>query len=287
MKKINIYSLIFLFVLTSVFSCDNDDSIPRRGKPMISVENSSLTVNEGESAVFDFNVEYPIKESIYIRIDVLDENGNILPTAEPIGDPNSGNGFSAIVLDDINVPYDTWFDSGAFGFGYLGGSGYIAEIPAYSETFQLSINALLDAVPNEAPETFSFRLTGSVTMAAEIQEQINITINNVNACTWTLETTDEFGDGWNGGFITATINGVDSNYAASGEGSIFEIGMVDDDVYSFTYTSGGGSGEAPGWEEENSFTLTAPDGTVFSGDGTDGTLIPEGEITSGTNNCPN
>ena len=55
----------------------------------------------------------------------------------------------------------------------------------------------------------------------------------------------------------------------------------------FNQISGSRSGQAPGWEEENSFTLNAPEGTVFADDGTDGTLIAEGEITSGTNIYPN
>lgn len=283
-NKINIGFAIALMML---FACQDDDSIPRRGKPTISVEESAKTLNEGETAVFDFTIEYAVNEPIFIRIDVLDENGNIIPTTEPVGDPSSGNGYAALVLDDINVPYNTWFDSGFFSYGYLGGSGYVAEVPAYAESFQLSIDALLDAVADEAPETYTFRLSATSTMAASIEEEISITINNVNACAWTLETFDAFGDGWNGGFITATINGVEATYAASGLGSTFEIGMVDNDVFSFTYTSGGGSGQAPGWEEENTYILTAPDGTVFSDDGTDGTLIAEGEITSGTNLCPN
>lgn len=279
------YKITILLAVALIFSftaCEDDDSIPRRGKPTITVVEASKTVDEGQSAVYDFNVEYPVNESIFIRIDVLDADGNPIPTTEPIGDPNSGNGYAALVLDDINVPYNTWFESGFFSYGYLGGSGYVAEIPAFTESFSLSIDALLDSVADEAPETYTFRLTGVSTAAAVIDEEITLTINNVNACTWTLVTNDAFGDGWNGGFITATINGVDTNYAASGEGSTFEIGMVDNDVYSFTYTPNGGAG-SPGWEEENTYTLTAPDGTEFS----DGPVPAAGEITSGTNICPN
>lgn len=282
-NKITIVIAVTLLLFYT--ACQDDDSIPRRGKPTITVVESSKTVDEGQTAVYDFNVEYPVNESIFIRIDVLDADGNPIPTTEPIGDPNSGSGYAAIVLDDINVPYNTWFDSGFFSYGYLGGSGYVAEIPAFTESFSLSINALLDSVADEAPETYTFRLTGVSTAAAVIDEEINMTINNINACTWTLVTNDAWGDGWNGGFITATIDGVSTDYAASGESSTFEIGMIDGNVYSFTYTSGGGTGQAPGWEEENSYTLTAPDGTVFADDGTDGTLIAEGEITSGTNIC--
>ena len=276
--KFNIGIAIIMMILFS--ACQDDDSIPRRGKPVITVEITDITVNEGESAVYNFNVEYAVNEPIFIRIDILDSEGNPIPTTEPVGDPSSGNGYAALTLDDINVPYSTWFDSGFFSYGYLGGSGYVAEIPAFTESFQLSIDALLDSVLDEAVETYTFRLTATSTMAAFIEEEITLTINNVNACTWTLVTVDDFGDGWNGGFITATINGVSTEYSASGYGSTFEIGMVDNDMYSFSYTPNGGSGP-PGYEEENTYTLTAPDGTEFS----DGPIPAGGEITSGTNFC--
>ncbi len=281
MKKISLYLLGIIFL--TVNACQDDDSIQRTGKPSISVAERSVTVNEGQAAVFDLDIEYPVNETIFIRVDVLDENGNVIPTAEPIGDPNSGAGFSAIVMDDFTVPYETWFDSGYFSYGYAGGSGYVAAIPPYAENFQLTINADLDAVPNEAPETFNFRLTATSTLAATINEEVSVTINNINACVWTLVTNDAYGDGWNGGFITANVNGVETTYAASGFGSTFEIGMVDNDDYSFTYTSGGGTGQAPGWEEENTYTLTSPDGTMVF---TDGPIPTEGVITSGTNICP-
>jgi hypothetical protein len=58
--------------------------------------------------------------------------------------------------------------------------------------------------------------------------------------------------------------------------------------YSIAYVSGGGTGGSPGWESENYFKLTAPDGTTSweSGSLNYSSIPTEGVVTSGTNACP-
>lgn len=179
-QKIN-YSLVVVFLLGLVsYSCqDNDDSIPRRGKPELTILSNSVTVSEGETATFNLNVEYPISEKIDIRIDVLDANGLPIATADPTdGDASTGNGFyDRVQFESFEVPYPTWFESGWFSYGYLGGSGYVASFPAFTETIELNIETLQDFIP-EGSETVNFRLTGTSLMNATIEEDISITITD-------------------------------------------------------------------------------------------------------------
>lgn len=177
MKRIKLFSIICLTSLIFT-SCIDDDSIPKTGKPALTVINPSVTVTEGETATFNLTVEYPIATKIDVRIDVLDEEGNPIPTAEAIGDPNSGNGYSAIDLEDVEVPYPTWFDSGWFNFGYLGGSGYVATFDPFTESFDIDINTLIEDLPNET-KTVNLRLSATSEMAVAIDEVITINIENL------------------------------------------------------------------------------------------------------------
>ncbi|GGI58293.1 hypothetical protein [Winogradskyella haliclonae] len=168
----------FLLASIVVMSCDDKDSIERTGKPSLTIDNSTVTVTEGETATFNFTVEYPVSTKIDIRIDVLDENENPIPTAVAIGDPNSGNGYSPIDLDDIFVPYPTWFDSGWFNFGYLGGSGYVATFDPFTENFSIDINTLVEDIANPT-KIIKLRLSATSEMAASIDEIITINIENL------------------------------------------------------------------------------------------------------------
>jgi len=175
-KKLS-YAFVLVFLLGLVtFSCEDDDSIARRGKPQLRLLNNSVTVTEGETAVFMIDVEYPVTEKIDIRIDVLDDNGNPVVTAE--GDPTTGNGFyDRVQFEAIEVPYPTWFESGWFEYGYLGGTGYVATAPPFSESIELNIETIQDFIP-EATKTINLRLSSTSLMAAKIQQDISITIND-------------------------------------------------------------------------------------------------------------
>ena len=78
---------------------------------------------------------------------------------------------------------------------------------------------------------------------------------------WTLELEDVYGDGWNGGFITISIDGVETDYSASGFGGTEIITVPPGTTrFLFTYTAGD-------WEGENLYTLTDPNGMVVLEDG--------------------
>lgn len=178
-KKIT-YPLVFVFLLGLVnVSCEDDDSIARRGKPALSVLNNTVTVTEGETARFNIDVEYPVSEKIDIRIDILDEQGNPVVTANPSGgDATTGNGFyDRVEFESIEVPYPTWFEAGWFQYGYLGGSGYVATFPPFSDSIELNIETIQDFIP-ENTESVTLRLTTTSLMTATINETITINIQD-------------------------------------------------------------------------------------------------------------
>ena len=117
--------------------------------------------------------------------------------------------------------------------------------------------------------------------------ELSLTIENYLFCFWTLVTSDTYGDGWNGGYVEVTSEGVTTEYAEDDiDPTTFNIAITEGADYSFTYVSGGGTGGAPGWESENYYLLTSPDGDEWEDGSTDYTGVPtEGLITEGTNIC--
>ncbi|MDX5584747.1 MAG: hypothetical protein QNK20_07420 [Aureibaculum sp.] len=165
-------------------------------------------------------------------------------------------------------------------------------IPAYSNTAQLVVTIHNDAVV-EGTETLSLQLRSGPSLANQFLinpatsfPTLDLTIEDWVFCNWTLEANDTYGDGWNGGYVELTFDGVTEQYSAHGPSDIFEIPVSDGADYTFTYVSGGGTGASPGWESENYYKLTAPDGTFWEGGTQDYSGIPTpGVITSGTNSC--
>jgi gliding motility-associated-like protein len=76
-------------------------------------------------------------------------------------------------------------------------------------------------------------------------------------CTWTIQMNDQFGDSWNGGSITVTVDGVATNYTNTGGTQ---------QTVSFTVTSGVTISVSynPGgiWDNENSYTILDDLGNV-------------------------
>ncbi|NHN26050.1 hypothetical protein FIA58_010220 [Flavobacterium jejuense] len=169
--------LVSVIVLSFLASCQEDDSLTRRGKPGISITEKTITVIEGETATFNLSLDYAVQNKLDIRIEPLDENDNPIPVTEPDGDPNSGNGYIRLDFEDFNVPYGTWFEGGYFNYGYQGGTGYIVTYPAYTKDFQIDIETIRDIFP-ENTKTFKFRLSATSLIEAVLDEVITLNIEN-------------------------------------------------------------------------------------------------------------
>ena len=87
---------------------------------------------------------------------------------------------------------------------------------------------------------------------------------------WTLDMEDLFGDGWNGGSITVSIDGVENVYTYSGKTTSETITIPPGTSrFLFTYSAGD-------WEGENLYTLTDPNGVIVLQDG-----VGDGSQTNG------
>jgi len=87
---------------------------------------------------------------------------------------------------------------------------------------------------------------------------------------WIIEMVDSYGDGWDGAFITATIDGTGTDYTATGTGTDHTINVPPGSTsLVFTYTPGA-------FESEHSYTIKAPSGNIVAQQGPGPTA---GEIT--------
>jgi hypothetical protein len=110
-------------------------------------------------------------------------------------------------------------------------------------------------------------ILGEIFFSAPMQysDFIACTLSPPTPGTWTIVAKDSFGDGWQGGLITVNIDGIQTNYRAiaSEDTFTFEITGADEKM-SFTYSPGAGSNA---FEDENSYTITDPNGTVIFTEG--------------------
>ncbi|MDA9056255.1 hypothetical protein N9K49_00205 [Flavobacteriaceae bacterium] len=74
---------------------------------------------------------------------------------------------------------------------------------------------------------------------------------------WTLDLVDLYGDGWDGAYITATVDGVETRYMVNGSGTVHVVTIPSDtQTLVWSYTSGS-------YEEEHTFTMIDPSGTIY------------------------
>lgn len=87
------------------------------------------------------------------------------------------------------------------------------------------------------------------------------TLLSAQCCDHTLTMQDGYGDGWNGGHLEVFVNGASvGTFSATGYGSTATFSACDGDLIELTYT-------AADWENENTYWLSAGNGTVLFADG--------------------
>lgn len=267
-NKLNIKMLTLALGLVAFTSCKDDDlnGLDPQPKGTATTTTTSLMLLEGETGYIDFEISQAINKASQFKILVVG------------GDALIGEDFVA-----GDQPID--FDSG------IPGSGFEQTVPAYATSFSIPVETFRDADQTEGTRTVTLDIsaTGVRTILTPQTYRVEVTITDYEFCFWTLEMTDTYGDGWNGGFITVTADGASTDYACEdldGEVNIPETQIVPVQIgngsdFSITYTSGGGTGAGPGWESENEYVVTAPDGTEYA----DGPVPTEGVIVEGVNNC--
>jgi hypothetical protein len=77
--------------------------------------------------------------------------------------------------------------------------------------------------------------------------------------TWKVEMEDVYGDGWDGAYLTAEVNGVNTDYTITpnqAAAATHNITVPAGGTLTWSYTKGN-------FEEEHIFTITSPNGTVY------------------------
>lgn len=255
MKKY-LKSILLATILIFAVSCEEDQDVEAAistddySMATITLGPGSTTFNEKDEPVFVFDIELdkPLLRSVDISV-------------EQIG----GDAMLHYDYDIVN-----------------------ATIPAYTTTGQIMIMIHSDTEV-EGTETLELQLIPGPSLANAfllnpdtVFPSLNLTIEDYVFCFWTLDATDTYGDGWNGASINLTSEGETTTYAnedldgvLGSETVSFNIPVSDGADYSFEFISGD-------WDGEIVYTLTAPDGTVYS----DGPSPSVGVITSGTQDCP-
>lgn len=158
------------FLGAVLYSCQEDESLPRGGKPVVTVVTPTVTVVEGEDAVFSLNVSQPINDAIQFRIQVVG------------GDAVEDEDFS---MSNFQVPSI-----------YEGEFGYIGVIPAYQSQASFSIKTILDDLP-EQTKNVKFKITSVLRGKAFISETTFVDVNIQNFVGTDLVATFE----WSGDYI--------------------------------------------------------------------------------------
>ena len=257
MKKIN--KLLFLFALCTgvvTTSCSEDDNT---GDSLINNTkvNVTLTTDAGNNNVIISETLVPIDYTVTATLSEPSAAQIVIDLAQTSGATDGVD----IHLPTIIIPAGATSATG------------IIEIEIPSGDLESDVTFSIGATSRGNTNSFDF--------------DFNITITDYVFCLWTLEMNDAYGDGWQGAFITVNEAGVETEYGPEDFGTTLDIPIGEGYDFSITYTSGttGTSNPnlpgAPGYEEENSYVLTAPDGTVYS----DGPVPSVGIIVEGTNNC--
>lgn len=257
MKKIKLSMSLLAATLLVFTSCDSDDA-------------TNDSINENTNPIVNYDIPFgnnvtTVETDITYSYTVQLSDAQFVDTYVPV----SLVGGTATEHEDFDFDHSLVISKGSSDF-------VTGTVTIYRDT---------DVEPTE---TFTLRIGDTVLNANSTPQEITFTLENYVSCVWTLVTSDTYGDGWNGGYVELTSEGVTTQYSEDDNVSnTFLIDITDGADYEFKYVSGGGTGAAPGWESENYFSLTAPDGTFWEEGTMDYSGIPtDGVITSGTNVCP-
>jgi len=148
-------------------------------------------------------------------------------------------------------------------------------IVAGDTTGSATITVFADGT-GEDPESATLKVVGSGN-ATVSNGDFTFTVTEPATCDWVLDLEDSYGDGWNGAAITFDIDNGSAviPYTLDAGASVQHIVPVPDGFdLVVSYSSGA-------WDGEVSYTVTAPDGTVYS----DSYYPAVGDIFNGVNNC--
>lgn len=266
---------IALVALTSICitSCDDGDKIIDE---ILATTERGAVLRTIETFGTDFD-RFDTSSPFGVTFEEQDvENGALLQTVEifvNFVDNTAGNGETAPAEVSVATFSASDFTEGPFGLPRA----------TYETTFADALAALgvvegqfdggdfivfrlrLDLTDGNSysSDTNTNTLTGSFFASPfEYQKTIKCIPPAPVSGNYTLDLADSFGDGWDGAKLTATIDGVVSEYTfTSGSEASFVVNVPDGTTeFFFTYISGS-------FEGEHSYVITAPTGETAIEDG--------------------
>ena len=241
-NMIKLKYIICALVFVSVSSCNNDDlNYPDPNKPVVTSNVTDTTIPEGGSMTVTLNLSRAIGDPVDIKFEQVSGNAD----AEDYT-------FSIDPLDEYEI----------------GPAGYQTSIAATETSTQVTITPTLD-LDVEGPQTATFRIVQGQNGNATINGGaivFTVTIADFEYCLWTLDVVDDYGDSWQGAHITVTQDGQDPmdypDDSWDDDAETYQIPIGVGSNFSFEYVSGTTGTDSPnqaggpGYEEENSYTLT-------------------------------
>lgn len=271
LRKIFNYSSLCIFVLTT--SCEFDKSpldedivAQNEGAVLTTVSTVGGTINKlnpAESILentvlfndFDENDTIESIDLYLLFADTTPVNNEVLEVDEVLIENVPG---SAFAVGDSGFPEHTYSIDGETMLDVVGIS---ADVIDGGDLFILRYDLNLT-------DGRSFTDVDTGTNVRTTSHTTPFRYSSVVVCfkvpepgDWTLEMEDIYGDGWNGGFITVSIDGEETQYSAAGSITTATITIPAGTTrLLFTYTAGD-------WEGENLYTLTDPNDVEVLSDG--------------------
>lgn len=157
MKKNNLKYILAFSIFGLLLSCnDDEDATLQRGtKSVVTADVTNFTLNEGETATVTLTTNIPLNSDSNFKLELVGGNGSF--------------------RDYVTSGSETEVDD---GYGII---GHKITMPAYATTASFDITPLVDYFP-EGVETFEFRLypmENSLTLVDASSEYITLMVSNV------------------------------------------------------------------------------------------------------------
>ncbi|MEX0314942.1 MAG: hypothetical protein AB3N18_12260 [Allomuricauda sp.] len=253
MKIIQKSIAVMVMIATSLLGCKDDDKdifatleLENSKAPFVRIVVENPVVARGDLATDAFvaTVDDPSDNVSFWSLDVRRESGGVISDEAPLITVNS-------FPEKISIPFTDIASALGIGVDEIQGGDFLR--------FLGTATGSDGSVVTEA--NFSANVTGQPEQRQAFNFIVLVNCSPISDATiggtWVIEMTDLFGDGWDGAFVTFSVDGVETNYTFSaGSNATFNIDVpADTSELVISYTSGS-------FEEEHVYTIQTPDGDI-------------------------